>query len=62
MADDQMYIPYSSYFSLSKVSITVPCKLKFHDIQFGNRPLQTVRTTWVNYLFDSSEGKAPRMN
>lgn len=59
MADDQMYIPYSSYFSLSKVSITVPCKLKFHDVQLGSRPLKTVRTSWVNYIFDSSEGKKP---
>ncbi|KAF2854320.1 hypothetical protein T440DRAFT_272953 [Plenodomus tracheiphilus IPT5] len=58
MADDQMYIPYSSYFSLSKVSITVPCDLKFHDVKLGNRPVKVAKTTWVNYVFESSDAAA----
>lgn len=56
MADDQMYIPYSSYFSLSKVSITVPCELKFHDVKHGNRPARLAKTSWVNYVFDTPQG------
>lgn len=58
MNDDQMYIPYASYFSPSKVSITVPCELKFHDVKLGNRPAKVTRTSWVNYVFDSSQGES----
>ncbi|KAF1942046.1 hypothetical protein EJ02DRAFT_503046 [Clathrospora elynae] len=58
MHDDQMYIPYSSYFSPSKVSINVPCELKFHDIKHGNRPVRIAKTSWVNYLFDTPQAAA----
>jgi hypothetical protein len=56
MDDEQMYIPYSSYFSPTKVSITVPCELKFHDVKHGNRPAKLARTTWVNYVFQTQDG------
>jgi hypothetical protein len=59
MEDDQMYIPYSSYFSPAKVSITVPCELKFHDVKHGNRPARVAKTSWVNYVFNTSQGKSP---
>lgn len=51
MEDGEMYIPYSSYFSPAKISITVPCELIFHDVRYGNRVLRTSRTSWVNYVF-----------
>lgn len=57
MDDTQMYIPYSSYFSPTKVSITVPCELKFHDVKHGNRPTQLTKTSWVNYVFEKPQGK-----
>ncbi|CAI6333501.1 unnamed protein product [Periconia digitata] len=53
MADGEMYVPYASYFSPEKVSLTVPCELKFHDVQYGQRVLKTAKTTWINYVFDS---------
>lgn len=56
MDDEQMYIPYSSYFSPTKVSITVPCELKFHDVKHGNRPVKLAKTSWVNYVFDTPQG------
>jgi hypothetical protein len=56
MEDDQMYIPYSSYFSPTKVSITVPCELKFHDVKHGNRPAKIAKTSWVNYVFETPQG------
>jgi hypothetical protein len=59
MEDDQMYIPYSSYFSPAKVSITVPCELKFHDVKHGNRPARIAKTSWVNYVFDTAQGQSP---
>jgi len=56
MDDTQMYIPYSSYFSQTKVSITVPCELKFHDVKLGNRLAKLAKTSWVNYVFDTPQG------
>ncbi|KAH9860068.1 hypothetical protein IAQ61_011852 [Plenodomus lingam] len=58
MAEDQMYIPYSSYFSLSKVSITVSCELKFHSVRFGDRPVRIAKSSWVNYVFASPDAAA----
>ncbi|KAF1957419.1 hypothetical protein CC80DRAFT_592688 [Byssothecium circinans] len=58
MADGGWYIPYSSYFNPEKVSITVPCELKFHDVQYGTRLLKTVKTTWINYVFESAQAAA----
>ncbi|KAH3953157.1 hypothetical protein HBH98_131200 [Parastagonospora nodorum] len=58
MDDEQMYIPYSSYFSPTKVSITVPCELKFHDVKHGSRPAKLARTTWVNYVFQTRDAAA----
>lgn len=56
MSDDLAYIPYSSYFSLEKVSMTVPCELKFHDVRYGNRLLRTARTSWINFIFADAAG------
>ncbi|KAF2823861.1 hypothetical protein CC86DRAFT_408881 [Ophiobolus disseminans] len=58
MDDTQIYIPYSSYFSSTKVSITVPCELKFHDVKHGNRPAKLAKTSWVNYVFDTPQAAA----
>ncbi|KAF1933604.1 uncharacterized protein M421DRAFT_88780 [Didymella exigua CBS 183.55] len=49
-------IPYSSYFSPAKVSTTVPCELRFHDVRFGNQLLRTARTSWVNFVFADAAG------
>ncbi|KAH7087574.1 hypothetical protein FB567DRAFT_495516 [Paraphoma chrysanthemicola] len=58
MDDDQMYIPYSSYFSPTKVSVNVPCELKFHDVKHGNRPAKLAKTSWVNYNFETPQSAA----
>lgn len=54
MVDGEMYIPYASYFSPEKVSVTVPCELKFHDVKYGQRVQKTAKTNWINYIFESS--------
>ncbi|KAJ4353904.1 uncharacterized protein N0V89_005635 [Didymosphaeria variabile] len=58
MVDGEMYVPYSSYFSPEKVSVTVPCELKFHDVKYGQRVLRTAKTTWINYIFESAHSAA----
>ena len=58
LEDKEMYIPYSSYFSPAKTSITVPCTLRFHDIKFGTRILRTARSSWVNFFLDDARAAA----
>lgn len=58
LEDKEMYIPYSSYFSPAKTSITVPCTLRFHDVKFGTRILRTARSSWVNFFFDDARAAA----
>jgi hypothetical protein len=58
LADGDMYVPYSSYFSQEKISITVPCELKYHDVKYGTRLLKTTKTTWINYIFEDTKGNA----
>jgi hypothetical protein len=58
MGDGAMYIPYSSYFSPAKISMTVSCELRFHDVRYGNRLVKTARTSWINYVFDDSQAAA----
>lgn len=56
MADGEMYVPYSSYFNPEKVSVTVPCELRFHDVEFGQRTRSVAKTTWINYIFETPLG------
>lgn len=51
LSSDDQYIPYASFFDPTKISITVPCELYFHDVKYGNRLLRTNRSSWVNFLF-----------
>lgn len=57
MQDEHMYIPYASYFSPAKVSITVPCELRFYDVAHAAGPARVAQTSWVNYVFDSPQCK-----
>jgi hypothetical protein len=56
MADGEMYVPYSSYFTPEKISITVKCELKYHDVKYGSRPSKLARTHWINYIFEDEKG------
>ncbi|KAF2638918.1 hypothetical protein P280DRAFT_430454 [Massarina eburnea CBS 473.64] len=53
IADGGWYVPYSSFFSPEKVSITVPCELKFYDVEYEQRPLKVESTNWINYVLES---------
>jgi hypothetical protein len=57
LADGELYVPYSSYFSPEKISVTVPTEIKFHDIKFGSKPLKIAKTSWINYVFENTVGR-----
>ena len=46
-----------SYFNPEKISVTVPCELKYHDVKYGQRPTKTAKTSWINYVFEEAQGK-----
>lgn len=56
LADGEMYVPYSSYFNQEKISMTVPCELKYHDMKYGTRLLKSAKTSWINYVFKDTKG------
>ena len=49
-------IPYTSFFTTKKVSITLRTKVIHHDVVPGSTPLKTADTNWVNYHFEDEEG------
>ncbi|KAF2490368.1 hypothetical protein BU16DRAFT_552854 [Lophium mytilinum] len=56
LADGELYVPYSSYFSPEKISVTVPTEVKYHDVRYGSKPLKTAKTSWINYVFEEVAG------
>lgn len=59
--DNTQYIPYSSYFSPEKISLTIPSEIKYHDIIHGSRPLQVTSTNWINYVVADAQGNLPSL-
>lgn len=51
LADGELYVPYSSYFSPEKISVTVPTEVRFYGIRYGTKPTKVQKTSWINYVF-----------
>lgn len=57
LADGELYVPYSSYFSPEKISVTVPTEVKFYGIRYGTKPAKVQKTSWINYVFADVKSK-----
>lgn len=57
LADGELYVPYSSYFSPEKISVTVSTEVKFHDVRYGSKPTKVQKTSWINYVFADVKSK-----
>ncbi|KAJ4991702.1 hypothetical protein SVAN01_02817 [Stagonosporopsis vannaccii] len=55
LSPSSVHIPYSSYFSPVKVSLTTPSTLRFHSLAYGTRLLRSTHSSWVNFLFDTPQ-------
>ncbi|KAF2087016.1 hypothetical protein K490DRAFT_43232 [Saccharata proteae CBS 121410] len=53
LPDTGPLIPYPSYFTPTKISLSLPSTLKFHPHIYGGDTLTSPQTTWINYIFDS---------
>ena len=54
--DGEEIIPYTVWGNDAKVVLRVPTELKFRDTAEDSNPLQSARTSWVNYIFEHERG------
>lgn len=56
LVDGDAIVPYSSFFSPEKVSVTIPTELKFHEARPKDPDAspRKASTGWVNYVFHDS--------
>ena len=53
--DGEEVIPYTVWGNLKKICIRVPTELKFYDTMFDARPIDTAKTSWVNYVLEDEQ-------
>lgn len=49
--DDVDIIPYTVWGKTDSVVLRIPTELLYHDLDLYDKPLRTVKTSWVNYHF-----------
>jgi hypothetical protein len=57
--DGEEVIPYTVWGNLKKICIRVPTELRFHDILYDAKPIDTAKTAWVNYILEDEQSKSP---
>ncbi|KAF2404157.1 hypothetical protein EJ06DRAFT_518632 [Trichodelitschia bisporula] len=62
LPDNEDVIPYTSFFQSEKVSFTIPTELLFHSDIYGEPPLRTQPTMWINYVLDDVPGAVNLQN
>ena len=50
--DGEEVVPYTIWGNLEKVAIRLSTELRFHDIVFDAKPLNSANSSWVNYVFE----------
>ncbi|KAI9790571.1 MAG: hypothetical protein M1835_000903, partial [Candelina submexicana] len=58
VTDDEDVIPYTLWGKTERVIIRLESLLRFHDTTFGSKPLETAKTSWVNYYFEDDRASA----
>lgn len=57
LVDGMEIIPYASYFTPNKVSLPLPdSDLIYHPTTYGGNGEKTVKTSWINYVFEDASG------
>ena len=56
MPDGPSIIPYTIWGNNLKVVLRVNAELKYHDVVPNSRPIEVVKTQWVNYVFADETG------
>ncbi|KAI9762661.1 MAG: hypothetical protein M4579_000279 [Chaenotheca gracillima] len=62
LTDGQQVIPYTVWGASEKISIRIDSMLKFHDVSFDASSLDTVKTSWVNYVFRDEDSSVAFQN
>lgn len=59
MSDDTEVVPYTVWGKTSSVVLGFPTELTYHNVDILDKPIKTVKTSWVNYHFqDDQDSKA----
>ena len=58
LLDDEEIIPYTVWGNTTKIVLRVPTELKYHGFTTLDKPVEIVKTEWVNYIFDSEMGRS----
>lgn len=58
LLDDEEIIPYTVWGNTTKIVLRVPTELKYHGFTTLDKPVEIVKTEWVNYMFDSENGQS----
>ncbi|KAL9129707.1 MAG: hypothetical protein Q9217_001910 [Psora testacea] len=56
VADDVEIIPYTLWGNERKVVVRMPAELKYHALSTKDKPLNTAKTNWINYIFKTERG------
>lgn len=54
--DGSQIVPYTIWGNDLKVVLRAETELKLHDVVHDSRPLQVIKTSWVNYVFSDETG------
>ncbi|KAL8791601.1 MAG: hypothetical protein Q9195_005806 [Heterodermia aff. obscurata] len=54
--DDTEVVPYTVWGRTDSVVLRFPTELIYHDIDIHDRPVNTAKTSWVNYHFKDEQG------
>lgn len=56
MPDGVSIVPYTIWGNNLKVVLRVSAELKYHDVTPNSRPVEVIKTQWVNYIFADETG------
>lgn len=54
--DGDQLVPYTIWGNNLKVVLRIAAELTYHDVSPNARPLDVVKTKWVNYIFADETG------
>lgn len=55
--DGAPIVPYTIWGNNLKVVLRVNAELRYHDVTPDSRPIDVVKTQWVNYIFADETGR-----
>ena len=55
VSDDTEVVPYTVWGKTASVVLRIPTELTYHNVDILDKPIKTVKTSWVNYHFQDEQ-------